>query len=86
MLGDQTRERGDLDLWMDARTIEPLLVTRSELGIERIRPWPGDRPWNFVLHDGGQLREVVEAYLHDLTLQTKGLSSSLLYNGTRRVE
>lgn len=56
LLGEQTREHTDLDLWLDAKTIEPLFVTIGELGIDRVYPWPGDRPWNFVLHDGGHLR------------------------------
>jgi lincosamide nucleotidyltransferase A/C/D/E len=56
LLGEQTREHSDLDLWLDAHTIGALFVTLSELRIDRIFPWPGDRPWNFVLHDGGDLR------------------------------
>jgi lincosamide nucleotidyltransferase A/C/D/E len=56
LLGEQTREHSDLDLWLDAETIEPLFVALTGLGIDRIYPWPGDRPWNFVLHDGGRLR------------------------------
>src|SRR3954447_25515674 len=62
LLGEQTREHSDLDLWLDAHTIEPLFVTLSELGIDRIFPWPGDRPWNFVLHDGGHLRIDLQLY------------------------
>ena len=56
MLGEQTREHADLDLWLEAPTIEPLFVAMAGLGIDRVFPWPGDRPWNFVLHDGGLLR------------------------------
>jgi lincosamide nucleotidyltransferase A/C/D/E len=56
LLGEQTRQHSDLDLWLDAQTIEPLFVTLAELGVDRVFPWPGDRPWNFVLHDGGHLR------------------------------
>src|SRR4051794_35884541 len=56
LLGDQTREHSELDLWLDAHTIGPLFVTLSEVRIDRMFPWPGDRPWNFVLHAGGHLR------------------------------
>lgn len=56
LLGEQTREHSDLDLWLEAPVIEPLFTTLAELGIDRIFPWPGDRPWNFVLHDGAELR------------------------------
>ena len=56
LLGEQTREHSDLDLWLDAEAIEPLFVVLTDLGINRLFPWPGDRPWNFVLHDGGHLR------------------------------
>ncbi len=56
LLGEQTREHSDLDLWLDAQAIEPLFVALTDLGINRLFPCPGDRPWNFVLHDGGHLR------------------------------
>ncbi len=56
LLGEQTREDSDLDLWLEAATIEPLFAAMVDLGIDRIFPWPGDRPWNFVLHDGDRLR------------------------------
>ncbi|MEU8659556.1 nucleotidyltransferase domain-containing protein [Actinoplanes philippinensis] len=32
-------------------------------GVDRILPWPGDRPWNFVLHDG--LRRRVDLHLYE---------------------
>jgi lincosamide nucleotidyltransferase A/C/D/E len=56
LLQEQTREHSDLDLWLESERIEPLFVTLTRLGIDRIYPWPGDRPWNFVLHDGALLR------------------------------
>jgi lincosamide nucleotidyltransferase A/C/D/E len=56
LLGRQTREHSDLDLWVAAPAAEPLFVALTELGVDRIFPWPGDRPWNFVVHDGGSLR------------------------------
>ena len=31
-------------------------------GIDRVLPWPGDRPWNFVLHDGERLRVDLHLY------------------------
>jgi lincosamide nucleotidyltransferase A/C/D/E len=30
--------------------------------VDRVCPWPGDRPWNFVLHDGGRLRVDLHLY------------------------
>jgi len=62
LLGEQTREHSDLDLWLVAVDIEPLLVAVAERGVDRILPWPGDRPWNFVLHDGASLRVDLHLY------------------------
>jgi lincosamide nucleotidyltransferase A/C/D/E len=56
LLGEQTREHSDLDLWVRAQDAEPLFRALAGLGLDRVFPWPGDRPWNFVLHDGGALR------------------------------
>ncbi|MBV9358367.1 MAG: aminoglycoside nucleotidyltransferase [Chloroflexi bacterium] len=56
LLGRQTRLHADLDLWLEAADIEPLFVAVSQIGLDRILPCPGDRPWNFVLHDGARLR------------------------------
>jgi lincosamide nucleotidyltransferase A/C/D/E len=56
LLEEQTRSHADLDLWLAAVDIEPLFVAVSSIGLDRILPWPGDRPWNFVLHDGAELR------------------------------
>ncbi|WP_414820615.1 nucleotidyltransferase domain-containing protein, partial [Streptomyces anthocyanicus] len=53
LLGKQTRDHSDLDLWVPAVHLDPLFVAFGEAGVDRIFPWPGDRPWNFVLHDGG---------------------------------
>ena len=33
-----------------------------EHGLDRIHPWPGDRPWNFVLHDGRTRRVDLHLY------------------------
>jgi lincosamide nucleotidyltransferase A/C/D/E len=31
-------------------------------GVDRVFPWPGDRPWNFVLHDGARRRVDLHLY------------------------
>jgi lincosamide nucleotidyltransferase A/C/D/E len=56
LLGRQTREHSDLDLWVAAPDAEPLFLALTQVGVDRLFPWPGDRPWNFVIHDGHQLR------------------------------
>lgn len=58
----QTRHHLDLDIWVEARDTEALFVTFVDQGIDRIHPWPGDRPWNFVLHDGGSRRVDLHFY------------------------
>ncbi len=62
LLGEQTREHSDLDLWVSAAEVEPLFVALAEVGVDRLFPWPGDRPWNFVLHDGAELRIDLHLY------------------------
>lgn len=62
LAGEQTRQHGDLDIWVGASDFEGLLATFADLGIDRIHPWPGDRPWNFVLHDGGRGRVDLHVY------------------------
>jgi lincosamide nucleotidyltransferase A/C/D/E len=62
LLGRATREHEDLDLWVEAPDTEGLFVAFAELGVDRIHPWPGDRPWNFVLHDGDSLRVDLHLY------------------------
>jgi lincosamide nucleotidyltransferase A/C/D/E len=59
----QTREHADLDVWTPAAGLERLLNALAEAGIDRILPWPGDRPWNFVLHDG--VRRRVDLHLYE---------------------
>jgi len=56
LLMKQTREHSDLDVWAPAAHLERIFVALAGSGIDRIFPWPGDRPWNFVVHDGGRLR------------------------------
>lgn len=64
LVGRQTREHGDLDLWVDAGDMEGLFRAFAEEGIDRVHPWPGDRPWNFVLHDGRTRRVDLHFYEH----------------------
>jgi hypothetical protein len=52
LLGEQTREHSDLDLWLDASAIEPLFAALTDLDIDPIFPWPVDRPRNFVSRPG----------------------------------
>ena len=44
LLGEQTREHSDLDLWLPAADLDPLIVAFSGVGIDRVLPWGGDRP------------------------------------------
>ena len=62
LLGEQTRVHADLDLWVDAEDADRLIVALVDLGIDRLCPWPGDRPWNFVVHDGGGRRVDLHFY------------------------
>ena len=62
LLGEQTREHSDLDLWVDATEAENLFAAMNSVGVDRIFPWPGDRPWNFVLHDGSARRVDLHFY------------------------
>ena len=63
LLREQTREHSDLDLWVTTEDAEPLFVALAATGVDRVFPWPGDRPWNFVLHDGGELR--MDLHFHE---------------------
>jgi len=56
LLGEQTRSHADLDLWLSALQFEFLVRAVSAMGLDRLYPWGDDRPWNFVLLDGGRLR------------------------------
>lgn len=62
LLGEQTREHSDLDLWVPAASLHEVFRALVPLGIDRVLPWPGDRPWNFVLHDGLSLRVDLHLY------------------------
>jgi lincosamide nucleotidyltransferase A/C/D/E len=56
LLGEQTRTHADLDVWVPVEQFEHLVRAVVGIGLDRLYPWGGDRPWNFVLHDGGALR------------------------------
>jgi lincosamide nucleotidyltransferase A/C/D/E len=62
LLGRQTRDHTDLDLWLPADDLEAAFRALAVEGVDRVYPWPGDRPWNFVLHDGGAVRVDLHLY------------------------
>jgi lincosamide nucleotidyltransferase A/C/D/E len=62
LVGRQTRHHADLDVWVSAGETEGLFAALTEQGVDRIHPWPGDRPWNFVLHDGRSRRVDLHLY------------------------
>jgi lincosamide nucleotidyltransferase A/C/D/E len=62
LLGEQTREHSDLDLWAPAGHLEWVFRALAGQGVDRVFPWPGDRPWNFVLHDAGRIRVDLHLY------------------------
>ena len=62
LVGCPTRPHSDLDLWAAAHEAEGLLAALVGQGVDRIYPWPGDRPWNFVLHDGCSRRVDLHFY------------------------
>jgi lincosamide nucleotidyltransferase A/C/D/E len=64
LLGEQTRPHSDLDLWIPAADAEPVFNTLVGHGIDRIHPWPGDRPWNFVMDDARARRVDLHFYEH----------------------
>jgi lincosamide nucleotidyltransferase A/C/D/E len=62
LVGRQTRPHGDLDIWVEASDTEGLFAAFAGQGVDRVHPWPGDRPWNFVLHDGRSRRVDLHLY------------------------
>ena len=62
LLQEQTREHSDLDIRLPAEHLDRLTRAMAAEGIDRMLPWPGDRPWNFVLHDGATLRLDLHLY------------------------
>jgi lincosamide nucleotidyltransferase A/C/D/E len=62
LVGRQSRRHLDLDVWVDAVDFEGLVAAFVGQGVDRLYPWPGDRPWNFVLHDGSSRRVDLHLY------------------------
>lgn len=62
LVGKQTRIHADLDVWVEAGDTEGLFKAFAGQGVDRIHPWPGDRPWNFVVHDGRSRRVDLHLY------------------------
>lgn len=79
LLERQTRPHSDLDLWLPAADLERLFIAFVASGVDRIFPWPGDRPWNFVLHDGLRLR--VDLHLYE-PLADGSIHYGAVVNGT----
>lgn len=66
LVGKQTRSHADLDLWLPAADLDPAIAVFAGRGLDRLLPWGGDRPWNFVLHDGDALR--VDFHLYEVLI------------------
>lgn len=62
LLGEETRQHADLDLWLPAAQFDRAIAAFAEISIDRIYPWGDDRPWNFVLHDGSNQRIDLHVY------------------------
>src|SRR4051794_20302244 len=62
LLGEKTRRHGGLDLLLPAVDLNPVLTALVTRRLDRVLPVPGDRPWNFVLHDGHRLRLDLHLY------------------------
>ena len=64
LLHEQTRDHSDLDVWLPAAHLELLIPVLVGMGVDRLLPVPGDRPWNFVVHDGDSRR--VDLHLYEV--------------------
>ncbi len=62
LLGSQNRAHSDLDLWVPTEQAAELFDALVARGLDRIKPWPDARPWNFVVHDGARLRVDLHFY------------------------
>jgi lincosamide nucleotidyltransferase A/C/D/E len=62
LLGEENRRHSDIDLWCPAQQLHDLLRVLVREGVDRVHPWPGDQPWNWVLHDG---RRRVDLHLYE---------------------
>lgn len=82
LVGTQTRQHADLDIWVDAQDFEGLLAALTAQGVDRIYPWPGDRPWNFVLNDGHSRRVDLHVYeaLGDGRLQYGSVTAPFVFS------
>lgn len=82
LVGRQTREHSDLDLWVPAIGLEGLFLAFAEHELDRVHPWPGDRPWNFVLHDGVSRRVDLHLYeeLDDGSLHYGSVTSPFIFS------
>ncbi|MEO8328831.1 MAG: aminoglycoside nucleotidyltransferase [Candidatus Nanopelagicales bacterium] len=69
LLGEQTRVHSDLDLWVPANDLHQLLQVMVQHGVDRVFPWPGDQPWNWVLHDG--VSRKVDLHLYEPVSDTE---------------
>jgi lincosamide nucleotidyltransferase A/C/D/E len=63
LLGEQTRDHADVDLWLPAAHLAGLVQVLGTEGIDRVAPRPDTRPWNFVLHDGG--RRQIDLHIYE---------------------
>ena len=83
LVGHQTRHHSDLDVWVEACDFEGLFAVFADQGVDRIHPWPGDRPWNFVLHDGRSRRVDLHLYesLPDGRLHYGSVKAPFLFSG-----
>ncbi|HKE67879.1 MAG TPA: hypothetical protein VKB55_01410 [Nocardioidaceae bacterium] len=81
LVGRPTRRHADLDVWVDAADTEGLFAAFVDEGVDRIHPWPGDRPWNFVLHDGHTRRVDLHLYetLGDGRLHYGSVQASFIF-------
>lgn len=62
-VGSQSRPHGDLDVWLPVAQFDAALRAFVAAGVDRLYPWGNDRPWNFVLHDGGRRR--IDLHVHE---------------------
>ena len=62
LLGRQTRPHEDLDLWVPVDQTAALFRVLAARGVDRLVPWPDNRPWNFPV-EGGRLR--VDLHFHE---------------------
>jgi len=72
---------GSRHLGTDAEDTEGLLAAFVDQRVDRIHPWPGDRPWKFVLHDGRSRRVDLHLYetLGDRRLHNGSVNAPFLF-------